>query len=299
MPKEPVKVQTILLLPGQRIAVMIKLDQKPSDYTLRIAGSTAGGVMSGYAVFRYKGGKPMKNYTLGYTLPSKQTAGWINYGGLNMTANLTVFNGDDLSPPFPPKPPAMPKIGDPMHYISFERLGGAYLWSLNGQTLMPVDASAYQPLLYNNSYHEEISPDLAIRTNNGTWVDLVFQAGAPPGPIEANHLIHKHTSMFWIIGASAGVWNYSSVAEAMIADPGSFNLVNPNYRDSVLTPFYTGWVVVRYFSDNPGPWLLHCHVETHLGAGMAMVLLDGVDAWPTIPPEYALNQNGFPVKGSP
>jgi hypothetical protein len=78
--------------------------------------------------------------------------------------------------------------------------------------------------------------------------------------------------------------------------PSSFNLVNPNYRDTVVTPVVLGldggWVVIRYQVINPGPWLFHCHVETHLVGGMAMVIMDGVDEWPTIPPEYGVNQMG-------
>jgi hypothetical protein len=83
-----------VLYPGQRHAVMIKLDQTPSDYNIRIAGSPAGGTVSAYAVLSYEGGKPMKNYTLGYTLPLKQKAGWINYGSGNMTATPTQFDGN-------------------------------------------------------------------------------------------------------------------------------------------------------------------------------------------------------------
>jgi hypothetical protein len=41
------------------------------------------------------------------------------------------------------------------------------------------------------------------------------------------------------------------------------------------------------------PTLLHCHVETHLNGGMGMVIMDGIDRWPSIPPEYAINQNGI------
>jgi hypothetical protein len=39
--------------------------------------------------------------------------------------------------------------------------------------------------------------------------------------------------------------------------------------------------------------MLHCHVETHLGAGMAVAILDGIDAWPDVPPEYEVGHRGF------
>lgn len=30
----------------------------------------------------------------------------------------------------------------------------------------------------------------------------------------------------------------------------------------------------RYQTDNPGPWFLHCHVDWHLQAGLAVVMAE-------------------------
>jgi hypothetical protein len=183
----------------------------------------------------------MKNYTLGYTIPSQQKAGWINYGGGNFTPNLVSFEGDqDHSPPFPPNPPAKPQVGDAVYVLDMGRFGNAWQWSLNGQSIMEVDSPANAPLLYNPSCPTAIRPDLVIRTNKDSWVDLVFQAGAPPGPLlEINHVIHKHASRFWKIGTGAGVFNWTSIAEAAAAQPELFNFVNPNLRDTAVTLFVT------------------------------------------------------------
>lgn len=51
-------------------------------------------------------------------------------------------------------------------------------------------------------------------------------------------------------------------------------------------------MVIRYQVVNPGPFLFHCHVQTHVAGGMAVALLDGVDQWPEVPTEYA-NGNGI------
>jgi len=42
--------------------------------------------------------------------------------------------------------------------------------------------------------------------------------------------------------------------------------------------------------------LFHCHMQTHLSGGMAIVMLDGFDAWPNVPAEYANNGNGIVQK---
>ena len=113
--------------------------------------------------------------------------------------------------------------------------------------------------------------------------------------------MHKHAQKMWKIGGSFGQWNYSSVDEAKAANPDSFNLVNPPYRDTFITKFEgAAWIVLRYQAVNPGPWMFHCHIEPHMAGGMSTAILDGVDAWPEIPDEYQPDAKGFrPEDGSP
>ncbi|EES15522.1 hypothetical protein BDA96_08G007300 [Sorghum bicolor] len=39
-----------------------------------------------------------------------------------------------------------------------------------------------------------------------------------------------------------------------------------------------GWAVIRFVADNPGVWLMHCHLDVHITWGLAMAFLveDGV-----------------------
>ena len=89
--------------------------------------------------------------------------------------------------------------------------------------------------------------------------------------------------------------------EAIAAQPESFNLVNPPYRDTFVTRFErSAWIALRYQATNPGPWMFHCHIELHMAGGMSAAILDGVDAWPEIPEEYQADAKGFrPEDGSP
>jgi iron transport multicopper oxidase len=41
--------------------------------------------------------------------------------------------------------------------------------------------------------------------------------------------------------------------------------------DSFTVPGF-GYVAFRFTATNPGPWFFHCHVEWHLGLGMALIL---------------------------
>ncbi|KAJ7760329.1 putative laccase 1d precursor [Mycena olivaceomarginata] len=47
------------------------------------------------------------------------------------------------------------------------------------------------------------------------------------------------------------------------------NYVNPARRD--VQPINGGNTTFRFFSNNPGAWFLHCHIDWHLEAGLAII----------------------------
>ena len=52
------------------------------------------------------------------------------------------------------------------------------------------------------------------------------------------------------------------------------NLDNPPLKDTVVVPD-AGYTLVRFVADNPGYWLLHCHMSWHNEVGMALVVKVG------------------------
>ncbi|KAE8688816.1 Laccase-3 [Hibiscus syriacus] len=68
-------------------------------------------------------------------------------------------------------------------------------------------------------------------------------------------------------------------------DPAKFNLIDPPERNTIGTP-PGGWVAIRFEADNPGIWLLHCHIDTHLPWGLATAFLveNGVGILQTVQP---------------
>ncbi|KAI4287115.1 MAG: hypothetical protein L6R35_003630 [Caloplaca aegaea] len=60
------------------------------------------------------------------------------------------------------------------------------------------------------------------------------------------------------------------------------SLLNPKYnnpprRDVVLLPA-DGFVAIAFKADNPGSWLLHCHIAWHASSGLAMQILERQEA---------------------
>lgn len=272
---EPVLIDTITVYNGQRYAAMIKLDKKPGNYTMRVADNGGDQLISAYATFSYLGGKNIGN-----------TTAFIDYGGNLLSPNYTEIELESLTPWDVPPPPI---TAQSIHFTQIKRLGASYKWTISGRELYDVNRDADHPLLFNPNSIDAFDENLVIRTVNGTWVDIVLQTifDGTTTPFQPPHPIHKHSNKAYLIGSALGIFSWPSVEEAMKVTPESFNFVNPPFRDTFVTsPRGQGWQVIRYQSQNPGPFLMHCHIATHKDSGMAMALLDGADSWPHIPQEY-------------
>lgn len=59
----------------------------------------------------------------------------------------------------------------------------------------------------------------------------------------------------------------------------SVTLNNPPRRDTEMLPAL-GWMLIAFLSDNPGAWLLHCHIGWHLQDGFSMQIVEQVSSIP-------------------
>ncbi|KAA8536485.1 hypothetical protein F0562_028963 [Nyssa sinensis] len=80
-----------------------------------------------------------------------------------------------------------------------------------------------------------------------------------------NHPMHLHGFSFYVVGWGFGNFNPKQ-------DPLKYNLVDPPEETTVGVPT-NGWVALRFRADNPGVWLMHCHLERHQTWGMSTVFL--------------------------
>ncbi|KAK9154042.1 hypothetical protein Sjap_001522 [Stephania japonica] len=80
-----------------------------------------------------------------------------------------------------------------------------------------------------------------------------------------NHPIHLHGYDFYVVGEGFGNFNAKT-------DTAKFNLVDPPMRNTVGVPV-GGWAVIRFVADNPGVWLMHCHLDVHITWGLATAFL--------------------------
>ncbi|KAB8234233.1 multicopper oxidase-domain-containing protein [Aspergillus alliaceus] len=108
------------------------------------------------------------------------------------------------------------------------------------------------------------------------------------------YLMHLHGHKFWVLGSGSGSFPCQSVVEA----PTSIiSLHDPPYRDTANLPS-SGWLATHYVTDNPGAWILHCHIQWHIVTGMALVSVEGEDQLPSLI-EQSGNFRNQPAEPSP
>lgn len=100
----------------------------------------------------------------------------------------------------------------------------------------------------------------AKKVKFNSTVEIVLQNTALLGG--QNHPMHFHGYSFHVLGLGFGNFNSTT-------DTGKLNLVNPQFRNTVGVPM-GGWTVIRFQANNPGVWLVHCHMEDHVPWGLAM-----------------------------
>ncbi|CAO2654364.1 Nn.00g110970.m01.CDS01 [Neocucurbitaria sp. VM-36] len=144
--------------------------------------------------------------------------------------------------------------------------GNTVLWTINGTSMIvdPGNPTIKYVAQNNNNIPQSYNVVQVPSTSASTWTYWVIQqaTGAPP----IAHPIHLHGHDSYILGAGTGQF---SVANNF----NSLRFTNPPRRD-VAQLQGGGWLVIGYPTDNPGAWLMHCHIAFHVGMGLSIQFLE-------------------------
>lgn len=126
-----------------------------------------------------------------------------------------------------------------------------FKWTLGGTAFRSEFGEPTLRTISQNGSIPHHSGDLAIEVPQlGQWVYVVIDSAIP-----LPHPMHLHGHDFHVLAQGAGLYN----------DSIPLNLVNPPRRDTAIMPHdpangQGGYLVVAFKSDNPGAWLMHCHI---------------------------------------
>ncbi|EME88044.1 uncharacterized protein MYCFIDRAFT_28515 [Pseudocercospora fijiensis CIRAD86] len=142
-----------------------------------------------------------------------------------------------------------------------------YKWTLSGTTFQSQWGDPTLSAILRNGSVPEYSGNLAITVPKlKEWVYVLIDS-----PVPLPHPIHLHGHDVFVLAQGKGLYDSSVV----------LNTVNPPRRDVVMMPWDPvnnagGYVVLAYESDNPGAWLLHCHIGWHVAMGFALQIIEGI-----------------------
>ncbi|KAL3469804.1 laccase [Aspergillus californicus] len=142
---------------------------------------------------------------------------------------------------------------------------GYFRWKLNS-TSMEVEWAdpSLLEILQNNSVSTFANTSGVVElTEANKWVYIVIET-----ELAVPHPIHLHGHDFVIIGQGTGSWDSSS--ENLIDTLGAANLPR---RDTAMLK-ENGYLVIAFYTDNPGAWLMHCHIGWHTEEGFAMQFVE-------------------------
>ena len=119
----------------------------------------------------------------------------------------------------------------------------------------------------------------------GDVVEIVVQNNAASSfngggnrTAQEQHPIHLHGHHFWVMGVGQGVYP----GPEAVAASGILNTWNPPLRDTQTLPKF-GYIILRFLANNPGTWLLHCHIPYHQIIGQAMAIAEATELVPKAP----------------
>ncbi|CAK5281161.1 unnamed protein product [Mycena citricolor] len=245
---EPLIVDSIRIYAGQRYSFILTADQAVNNYWIRANPSTgptgfAGGINS--AILRYVGAPSSEPTTA------------------QDTSVKALVNEVDLHPLVNPGTVGKPFSGgaDVQVNLALAFDLTTFKFTVNGASFTSPTVPVLLQILSGAQPAQALLPAKTVYTlPHFASVELTLAGGV----IGGGHPFHLHGHTFDVI-RSAG--------------SSAYNYVNPARRDVVNIGGTGDNVTIRFFTDNRGPWFLHCHIDWHLEAGFAIVFAEAVDDW--------------------
>lgn len=133
-----------------------------------------------------------------------------------------------------------------------------FRWYLNSTTMIVEWSDPTLKQIIDGNTTFDTSDAVIELPDADEWIYIVIETtlGVP-------HPIHLHGHDFYILAQASGTYSSST----------TLNLDNPPRRDTAMLPA-SGYLVLAFQTDNPGAWLMHCHIGWHTGEGFAVQFVE-------------------------
>ncbi|CAN9244000.1 unnamed protein product [Alternaria alternata] len=138
-----------------------------------------------------------------------------------------------------------------------------FKWTLNSTTFVSEweDPTLMKIMAGETAF--ETSNAVVLLPNADEWVYVVIST-----TLAVPHPIHLHGHDFYVLAQGTGTYTDGTT---------TLNLDNPPRRDTAMLPA-SGYLVLAFETNNPGAWLMHCHIGWHTSEGFAMQFVEQYDS---------------------
>ncbi|BFZ08940.1 hypothetical protein BsWGS_11978 [Bradybaena similaris] len=323
---EPINVESFIINPGERYDFEIVANQPSDNYWIRaetLEVNVSNHIA--LAILRYQGAPGQdptterRNCTLDRCLVVNCPFSYYPEGTFTYCQPISDFRATERNS----TPGADSRQPEEIEDIFLNFAFPGTTWTpgaVNGRTFLAPSVSALtQPQEINtqcdpNKCGEEKVCQCAYSLDlkhNKVYQMVFLNMGSGKGWA---HPIHMHGHSFYVV--KQGYPEYNKTTGKVIADnldidcggnadrtksfcnaakwanaswggnqvPG-LQLESPPRKDTIMVPT-GGYVVIRIRADNPGLWLIHCHLELHMLDGMTMWLNESFNKLPSPPADF-------------
>ncbi|OJJ51730.1 hypothetical protein ASPZODRAFT_57033 [Penicilliopsis zonata CBS 506.65] len=243
VPIQPYETDNVLLGSGQRYDIIVEADQPIGNYWLRATYQTAcrnnSNANNILGIIRYEGSDPV-------AVP---------------TTHMKDFPEECQDEPLDKLVPYMAlNAGQGVEKsldLSNNKIDNIFHWTMNGSAFY-IDWS--EPALLMLESNDTVYPaDYGVYELDAAneWIYWIIR---DESTFATSHPIHLHGHDFNILAQGEGELDLTTI---------TLNTDNPPRRDVATLPG-GGYLVIAFQTDNPGFWLMHCHIAWHSSQGFAV-----------------------------
>ncbi|KAL6243517.1 hypothetical protein RBB50_009510 [Rhinocladiella similis] len=255
---------------GQRYDVIVEMNQPIGSYYVRAViqtGCPSGGANSGLgtanAIMNYQGSNstPVTNTPI----TNITAASCIDEPLASLVPYVSLPAGD--SGKFQSSVQTLP--AGQVTQVQTSTDGLVYQWFINNG-VMNVNYSMSTLEKLDSGLNGSTFSNPVVLDQANEWVYFVIQ-----NQFFASHPMHIHGHDVSVLGTGTGPWSSDLTS--------TLNFKNPMRRDTVMLQGSAGpgnpagYTVIGFETDNPGAWVMHCHILWHVDDGLALQFIERPD----------------------
>ena len=253
VPITPYETDKVVINIGQRYDLILKADQTPGDYWMRADNQQPCGQLKNLdikGIVHYAEGP---NATPDINTPPLQYTETCLDEPMASLVPIVPWSAGSQDQTITEDVVIAPQNGNP----------NLFKWTLSGTTFYAEWENPTLQSILDDGTVPDTSGNLAIEVPNlGEWVYVIIET-----PIPLPHPIHLHGHDFLILAQGLGTYDESVALQ----------LTNPPRRDVANIPAdpstgQAGYLVVAFYTSNPGVWLMHCHIGWVSFSGYVLII---------------------------